>query len=1261
MKSRRVSFIVALMLAGILLISSISIASALTSIKLSSLEISAGEELTITINPDSKGIYKDVYFAKDNSILEKIVLNCPDKCFDKQTISYKIPLSWLGSYSFLAYDYKKGEWLTTDFNVKTAAQSSVSTAGATEAGALPLLYETFDGTTIATTETTTDNGLALYLSFDEGTGTTAKDLSGFGRDGVLASEGWADGKYEKAVDFNIAHKVDAGSFSFLAENQPFSIAAWIYPTSYVSEGMWHIFTRHYNYGDQLGDWRLELDSTGKITWQVRNNDNSDSQFMRSNSNIPLNTWTHVAGVFDGSRMLIYINGVLDATQSGVNHGSDSSNTNKIVVGDADYEPYGRYFRGLIDEAKIYNKALSAEEITQLYSSQQITPPQPSITYVDGKVNQAVLVDEGDILKYPASSYFSKTKGTIEFWIKPNWNGIDTQLGRQYRIFDEGVNSLHSPNHLSIGKYYGGGCNCNYLFFVIDDASWSESTAWTEPSQHELNTADNPSFLNNWRAGEWHHIAATWDNTAGMQLYVDGALIRSNTDKWATDAIGDYFYLGSALGTDQFADAAFDEFKVYDYARTAGQVAVDAGIVELVPTTISGLTEYISTITATAPIKESLISKLSAAEKSLQGKNKEAGKTAAIKQLNALMNEISAQSGKKKISTADASVLLQGIDSLMTSITNNLFPFFVMDVLGMKSSSTADNTGSIIAYTSPSLTFYLPDKLGELDFRNNFKDGGKATYTSSTLIIGLPSDVWLYSDQIIKIDTDTGSIDVYLPILRANSIPLYLYVAYDGSTYYADTKHDGTGNFMEPLDALVPEHLARKAGMCSDGTYYDRCSATMPEYCDNGNLIDKCDVCGCQKSQKCQSDGACIESGKNCVDSDGGEDYYTFGKTYYLGSISEDYCLINDPSQRVESCSYSNFCQLMEQSCQGDSPVGKSTVCSTGCANGACNPPCTNECPKNGDKQCSGNGYQKCGNYDGIDGCLEWSPVYSCQAGYSCSKGECVTSACANECSNSGEVQCSGNGYQTCGNYDSDSCIEWSSTISCGSNEICSDGNCLAPICTVGDANLDGTITKSELSEKSDYTDVIKALFGLLEFPYETFCCFDTNKDGEITPGDALNVYKYASGMTDYGYTGEYCYEPTETIACTDDCTTSGARGCIDTPGYESKYKVCSNYDADPCLEWGSMKDCGSGEVCSDGNCLAPICTIGDANLDGTITESDAMTIFKASLDMIQVPSETFCCFDTNKDGEITPGDALNVYNYFLGLTGTGYVGEKCFE
>ena len=92
-----------------------------------------------------------------------------------------------------------------------------------------------------------------------------------------------------------------------------------------------------------------------------------------------------------------------------------------------------------------------------------------------------------------------------------------------------------------------------------------------------------------------------------------------------------------------------------------------------------------------------------------------------------------------------------------------------------------------------------------------------------------------------------------------------------------------------------------------------------------------------------------------------------------------------------------------------------------------------------------------------------------------------------------------------------------------------------------------------------------------------------------------------------------------------------------------------------------MKDCGSGEVCSDGNCLAPICTIGDANLDGTITESDAMTIFKASLDMIQVPSETFCCFDTNKDGEITPGDALNVYNYFLGLTGTGYVGEKCFE
>jgi len=46
--------------------------------------------------------------------------------------------------------------------------------------------------------------------------------------------------------------------------------------------------------------------------------------------------------------------------------------------------------------------------------------------------------------------------------------------------------------------------------------------------------------------------------------------------------------------------------------------------------------------------------------------------------------------------------------------------------------------------------------------------------------------------------------------------------------------------------------------------------------------------------------------------------------------------------------------------------------------------------------------------------------------------------CTNDCS-SGSLQCSGNGYQTCGNYDADSCLEWGSVTSCPSGQTCSNG------------------------------------------------------------------------------------------------------------------------------------------------------------------------------------------------------------------------------
>ena len=93
--------------------------------------------------------------------------------------------------------------------------------------------------------------------------------------------------------------------------------------------------------------------------------------------------------------------------------------------------------------------------------------------------------------------------------------------------------------------------------------------------------------------------------------------------------------------------------------------------------------------------------------------------------------------------------------------------------------------------------------------------------------------------------------------------------------------------------------------------------------------------------------------------------------------------------------------------------------------------CWDECAYVGKTEYSGNSYRTCGNYDS-DCCLEWSQWYTNDPDPSC----------WDECSYSGQYECSGTSGKTCGDYDSDCCLEWSSFDTCDSQcYSCGDGTC----------------------------------------------------------------------------------------------------------------------------------------------------------------------------------------------------------------------------
>lgn len=102
------------------------------------------------------------------------------------------------------------------------------------------------------------------------------------------------------------------------------------------------------------------------------------------SNLANLNWHHIVGTYDGSRVKLYIDGVLktDVARSGLFRGNDAIG----IGGNA-----GEYFHGTIDEVYIYNRALSASEVTTLFNAVSIDSPPVADAGDDFSVNEGQLV------------------------------------------------------------------------------------------------------------------------------------------------------------------------------------------------------------------------------------------------------------------------------------------------------------------------------------------------------------------------------------------------------------------------------------------------------------------------------------------------------------------------------------------------------------------------------------------------------------------------------------------------------------------------------------------------------------------------------------------------------------------------------------------------------------------------------------------------------------------------------------------------------
>ena len=174
--------------------------------------------------------------------------------------------------------------------------------------------------------------------------------------------------------------------------------------------------------DGYGAWSLNVDEIYS-TATFKANISGTARAITALSAYDENAWTNVVGVFDGTNLMIYQNGVLSNSAS--YPGSMNTNSTSVRIGAAND---GLYYNGEIANTKIYNRALSASEILQNYQAEQYRFETPAGIPTSGL---QLWLDAGNLDSYPGT-------GTTWYDLSSQSNNMTLVNGPTYNQTNGGV-------------------------------------------------------------------------------------------------------------------------------------------------------------------------------------------------------------------------------------------------------------------------------------------------------------------------------------------------------------------------------------------------------------------------------------------------------------------------------------------------------------------------------------------------------------------------------------------------------------------------------------------------------------------------------------------------------------------------------------------------------------------------------------------------------------------------------------------------------
>jgi hypothetical protein len=218
------------------------------------------------------------------------------------------------------------------------------------------------------------NGLVLALDAADknsypGSGTAWRDMSGNNSNSTLTNSPTFNSANGGSIVFDGVDDyttTTAGQAFYQYTNQ-LSVCWWIKRNGDLLTGA------------GCGQSTLSLDDMTSNVWLMHGNTNNTVTFYVNDNGawkniassiLDNNTWYFLAGTINTSNIIMYINGTLYGTSTGISTGIVNNSNSVVVLGRDPRVSSGRYLNGSIANIQVYNRTLSTSEILQNYNAQK---------------------------------------------------------------------------------------------------------------------------------------------------------------------------------------------------------------------------------------------------------------------------------------------------------------------------------------------------------------------------------------------------------------------------------------------------------------------------------------------------------------------------------------------------------------------------------------------------------------------------------------------------------------------------------------------------------------------------------------------------------------------------------------------------------------------------------------------------------------------------------------------------------------------------